>query len=411
MSLFSTSQFASSAARGTDWREAAKAVLEDLREANPSENYFNFGFLYVSDTLAEDAESILNLFKSVLNIEHWIGGVGIGVCANGENFIDEPAISAMVGRFDDGEFQIFPPINLEPDDADACLKPWLENHDPMLVCVNGDPMTTEDPALLLKNLEIMCNGFMVGGLTSSRQSHAQFAESFYQGGLCGAAFSSAIPVASTLSQGCTVIGNVHTITRCDGHEILELDGKKAAEVFEDDLRSMVIKKTDIDPNTVMVDEKALEDPQALPEEFHSLIQGEVHAALPISESDGDDYLVRNIIDINSDDGVMTIAQYVSNGDRIMFVHRDHDSVYSDLSSNLLSLRKRVQNDTGSFEPKGALYVSCVARAFNEFDGDQKNEMELIHEIIGDVPLTGFYAGGEINKGRLYGYTGILTLFL
>ncbi len=411
MSLFTTSQFASSAAGGSDWREAAKAVLEDLGEAGPSENYFNFGFLYISDLLAEDAESILNLFKSVLNIENWVGGIGIGVCANGEGFIDKPAISAMIGKFDEDEFQIFPPINLEPDEADALLKPWLDEHEPMLVFVNGDPMTEEDPALILKNLDILCGGFMVGGLTSSRQTHAQFAGEFYEGGLCGAVFSSAIPVASTLSQGCTIISEMHTITRCDGHEVIELDELPAAEVFEQDLRSMVIKKIDVDPDSVLVDEKSLEDPQALPEEFHSLVKGEVHAALPISESDGNDYLVRNIIGMDPDDGAMTIAQHVYNGGRLMFVHRDHDSVYSDLSANLLELRKRVKKETGGFEPKGALYVSCVARAFNEFDGDHKNEMELIHDIIGDVPLTGFYAGGEINKGRLYGYTGILTLFL
>ena len=95
----------------------------------------------------------------------------------------------------------------------------------------------------------------------------------------------------------------------------------------------------------------------------------------------------------------------------MFVHRDHNSVYEDLSKNLVELRKRVQKDTGVFEPKGALYISCVARAFNEFEGDHKNELELIRDVIGDVPLTGFYAGGEISKARLYGYTGILTLFL
>ncbi|MEZ5815351.1 MAG: FIST N-terminal domain-containing protein [Alphaproteobacteria bacterium] len=411
MSFFSTSHFVSSAASGTDWREAAKAVLENLRAADTSDKRFNFGFLYVSDMLCEDAESILNLFKSVLNIEHWIGGIGIGVCANGEGFIDKPAISAMIGRFEDDAFQIFPPINLKPDEAEAALKPWLDQHEPMLVFVNGDPMSEEDPALMLRNLEMLCGGFTVGGMTSSRQTHAQFAGGFYQGGLCGVVFSSTVRVASTLSQGCTPIGEIHTITRCDGHEVIELDGQQAIEVFEHDLRSMVIKKTDFDPDTILVDEDVLEDPQALPEEFHSLIQGEVHAALPISESDGHDYLVRNIIGINQDDGSMTIAQHVSNGDRFMFVHRDHESVYSDLSSSLLELRKRVQRDTGAFEPKGAVYVSCVARAFNEFDGDIKNEMELIRNIIGDVPLTGFYAGGEINKGRLYGYTGILTLFL
>lgn len=411
MAVFTSSQFASCAAQGADWREAAKTVLEQLEDLNTADNGFNFGFLFISDLLAEDAESILNLFKSVLHIENWVGGVGIGLCGSGERFIDVPAISAMVGRFDEDEFTLFPPINTEPEAMENILKPWLETHEPMLVMAMGDPMSDEDPAHILKTLETTCNGFMVGGLTSSRQSHTQFSRDLFEGGVCGAVFSSAIPVASTLSQGCSVIGDVHTITRCDGHDVMELDECPALEVFEKDLRSMVIEKTNIDPDTVLVDESVLDDPHALPEEFHTLIKGEVHAALPVSESDGQDFLVRNIIGIQNENGAMMISQHVSNGDRLLFVHRDHQSVYEDLSMKLMDLRKRVSEDTGAFEPKGALYISCVARAFNEFDADHADEMALIREIIGEVPLCGFYAGGEISKGRLYGYTGILTLFL
>ncbi len=411
MTYFSSSQFASAAATGNDWREVAKIVLEDLSEAKTAEDSFNFGFLYISDMLAEDAESILNLFKSVLNIENWVGGIGIGICANGQSYIDKPAISAMVGKFDEKDFCLFPPINQDPEKAAECLQAWLDDNDPMLVMTTGDPMSEEDPAQTIRMLESQCSGFMIGGLTSSRKNHAQFAGGLYSGGLCGAVFSQSVKVASTLSQGCTPIGMTHTITKCDGHEIHTLNDREALEVFEDDLRSMVIKKIDRDPDTIQVPDTALDDPQQLPEDFHSLIKGEVHAALPVSESDQNDFLVRNIIGINNDDNAVVISQHVSNGDRVMFVYRDHDSVYEDLSAQLLELRERVQKETGSFEPKGAIYISCAARAFNEFEDGSKNEMQLIHEIIGDVPLTGFYAGGEINKARLYGYTGILTLFL
>ena len=410
MSVFHSSDFVSCASTGKDWREAAKIILEELGAQKPNEHH-NFGFLFISDALADDAQSILSLFKSVLKIENWVGGVGLGICANGQSFLDGPAISVMLARFEEDTFCVFPPINLEPDAAENALNPWLDTNDPMLVFACGDPMSEEDPELIIQNLDALCGGFMIGGLSSSRQSHAQFANDTYQGGVCGAVFSSAVPVASTLSQGCDIIGDIHTITRCEGHEIIELDERKAVEVFEDDLRSMVIKKMDVDPDQVEVSETALDDPSALPEEFHSLVRGEVHAALPIRESDGRDYLVRNILGINPDDGAMMISQHVSNNERVMFVHRDHESVYRDLSASLIELRKRVQAERGEFSPKGALYVSCAARAYNEFEGQRKNEMALIHEIIGDVPLTGFYAGGEINKGRLYGYTGILTLFL
>lgn len=411
MSLLSSSQFMACAAQGSDWREASKTVLEEFGEHSPAENGYNFGFLFISDALAEDAQSILNLFKSVLKIDHWVGGVGLGICANGQSFIDGPAISVMLGKFAPDDFCIFPPVNLEPEAAENTLQPWMDAHDPMLVFVCGDPMGEEDPALILKNIELMCNGFMVGGLTSSRQSHAQFADECYQGGVCGAVFSANVPVASTLSQGCDVIGGVHTITRCDGHEILELDEQTAEDVFENDLRAMAVKKLDVDPDQIIVDESVLDNPQDIPEEFQSLFEGEVHAALAISESDGQEYLVRNIMGIDPDDGSIMIAQHVSHGQRLMFVHRDHKSVYRDLSAKLIDLRKRVQHDYGEFAPKGALYISCGARAYNEFEGPHKNEMALIQDVIGDVPLTGFYAGGEISKGHLYGYTGILTLFL
>jgi small ligand-binding sensory domain FIST len=36
-------------------------------------------------------------------------------------------------------------------------------------------------------------------------------------------------------------------------------------------------------------------------------------------------------------------------------------------------------------------------------------MQEIRRQLGDIPLTGFFANGEISNNRLYGYTGVLTL--
>ena len=412
MSLFTSSQFASAAANGTDWRDTSKKVLELLEQAKTSGRIFNFGFLYISDHLADEATSIYNLFRSVLNIENWIGTVGLGVCGNGESFIDTPAISAMIGYFAPDDFCIFPGKGFDVVQTQQKLKPWLDKNDPMLVFVHGDPMAEEDPMRSLKNLEQVTGGFLTGGLSSSRKEHFQFAETIFQGGLSGAVFSQNIRVASTLSQGCTPIGPPHVITRGDDHVIRELDSEKAVTVFENDLRSMAIKKIDVDPHTVMVSDEVLHSKEAIPEEFRTLFKGEVHVAFPVSGSDRNDYLVRNIIGLDAEDGTMMITQSVANGENIIFVHRDDDTVQEDLSKSLVALCERVRKSTGGFEPRAALYVSCVARAFSRIDNDtMPDEMKLIRNIIGDVPLAGFYAGGEINNARLYGYTGILTLFL
>lgn len=408
MSLFTSSQFAACSAAGTDWRDTSKSVLEQLEGARGPG--FNFGFLYISDHLSADGESIRNLFASVLNIENWIGCVGIGVCANNRALIDMPAISAMIGRFENDDFCLFPALSsADCAAAQARLKPWMAKNMPLLVFAHGDPMAEEDPAHSLKRLEEISEGFIAGGLSSSRREHILFSGGAQQGGVSGAAFSHRVKVASTLSQGCTPIGPAHTITQGDDHIIRELDKKNVVEVFEDDLRTMTMKKIAMDPDLILLGEEALDDPANVPPEMQGLFKGEVSIAFPISESDQNDFLVRNIASIN-EDGSMTVSQEVMNGERVVFVHRNDDTLYQDLSKRLVELRERVQKETGSFAPKGAVYVSCVARSFSE-QGDSGGEMKLIREIIGDVPLAGFYAGGEISSGRLYGYTGVMTLFL
>jgi small ligand-binding sensory domain FIST len=411
MSLFANSHFASAAASGADWREASIKVLEELEGLDSGEQAFNIGFLYISDHLVKDAGSILSLFQSVLKIQNWVGTVGIGVCGCGESFIDKPAIAAMVGRFAEEDFCIFPDTQAEPEEENKKLKSWLETADPMMLFVHGDPLAEEDPARTLVKLEQSSGGYLVGGLSSSRHEHIQFAGDVFENNISGVAFSQNIRVATALSQGCTPIGPIHAITRGDDHTIRELDMQKASEVFENDLRSMAIKKIDRDPDTVHIQSGLQEIRESVPDEFKPIFRGEVHAAFPVSQSDQNDYLVRNIIGLDPEEGAMVISQSVMQGESIMFVHRDDETVRQDLSKTLLSLRERVKRDTGEFKPKAALYVSCVARAFSEFDGDKECEMKLVREVIGDIPMAGFYAGGEICNARLYGYTGIITLFL
>jgi small ligand-binding sensory domain FIST len=59
--------------------------------------------------------------------------------------------------------------------------------------------------------------------------------------------------------------------------------------------------------------------------------------------------------------------------------------------------------------KGALYHSCLGRGRHLF-GDDSAELRLIEHELGPVPVVGFYANGEISLRRLYGYTGVLSVF-
>jgi small ligand-binding sensory domain FIST len=58
---------------------------------------------------------------------------------------------------------------------------------------------------------------------------------------------------------------------------------------------------------------------------------------------------------------------------------------------------------------GAIYVSCAGRGGPHF-GSPSAELQVVRRALGDVPLVGFFAGGEIARHHVYGYTGVLTVF-
>ena len=58
---------------------------------------------------------------------------------------------------------------------------------------------------------------------------------------------------------------------------------------------------------------------------------------------------------------------------------------------------------------GAIYVSCSGRGGPHF-GAPSAELAIVRHALGDVPLVGFFAAGEIARHHLYGYTGVLTVF-
>ena len=390
--------FISAAAEGADWRAAARAALAQLAGREHEVRACTLGFLYITDALGPDAAHILELVRTVTGVQRWVGACGVGVCAGASAYVDRPAVALLLGAFAPDDFCLFPPVDLDMAPVRAALGPWLGAHEPMLVLAHGDPLSDNDPAHTLAELAQEVGGFFAGGLASARGRHVQFADAVVEGGLSGAAFSADIEVMTTLSQGCAPMGAPHIITRARENMVLELDGRPAFAVFAEELRALA----------------QAGGPSAEIEEGGTVnIRGEVHVAFPVPGHETRDYLVRHALGIDPDDGWIAVAYPVREGMPMMFVHRDDATVRADLSRALLELRARAVRQKGTFAPRGALYISCVARANGVFtaDGAPGGEMALVREILGDIPLAGFYANGEIAGGHLYGYTAVVILFL
>jgi small ligand-binding sensory domain FIST len=194
-------------------------------------------------------------------------------------------------------------------------------------------------------------------------------------------FDADIMVAAALTQGCAPIGPVRTITRADAQVVMEIDGAPALSVL----------KADIGPE--------------LAGDLRR-IGGLIMAGLPIRGDDRGDRLVRDLTAIDLERGWIAIGETVAADQPIQFCRRDAQAAEADMVRMLEGLNRRLAGE----KPRAGIYVTCVARGARLF-GRQGAEVDLIRRHLGDFPLTGFAAGGEISNAQLYGYTGVLTLFL
>ena len=406
MTVITSSSFASSVHGGATWREAAKQVLDDLSDVMTEDHTFTLGFVYVTDHLAADVGAIINLFQSVLGIKNWVGSIGIAVCGADKIYTDEIGIAAMITRMEADDFAIMK----NPADHTE----WITEKQPVLVLSHAHPHKDyNDFDHNLKMIEEQTNGFLLGGVSLCRPDKIPDKMPVHDaintsGGIDTIAFAGHVKIASMMSQGCKPIGEMHTITRCDGVMIKALDGMSPQDVFENDLKNFATNKIGENPDNIIV-----EDADTIPDEYKAMFQGEVMTAFSLPDTDTNEMIVRPILGIN-DNGTMMVQHHCEANERMMFVHRDDVTVAEDLSVELLNLRKRITHEYGELTNgriKGGIYISCAARAFTDNGAANTSEINLIRDILGEFPLAGFYSGGEIKGTRMYAFTGILIIFL
>jgi small ligand-binding sensory domain FIST len=359
-------------AADADWRSAAEACLPALSGPPAS-----LGFLYVTDLLTEHLPDILEFFRQRTGAAHWVGTVGIGICASGREYLDEPAMAVMLGEFSSASFKVF--ANLRSLDDLGGKRFACGDRPANFAIVHADPRNNDVPELIAGLAGKLESGFVVGGLSSSRQQNPQIADKITEGGVSGVLFADDVTIATRLTQGCSPIGPKRVITQSQRNIIVKIDDRPALDVLKED-----------------VGERLARDLNRL--------GGVIFAGLPITGTDTGDYLVRNLVGIDPARGIVAIGDLVENGMPIMFCRRDTASATDDMTRMLESMKKGLYT-----RPRGGVYYSCLGRGANLF-GPESEELQMIHAAFGEFPLVGFFCNGEISHNRLYGYTGVLTLF-
>jgi small ligand-binding sensory domain FIST len=362
-------------AAAPDWRQAANTCLAQLGDI-PAEA--SLGFLYVTDHLAGDLPAILNFFKEQTDIVNWVGSVGVGVCATAQEYNDQPALSLMIADFPMDSFRVFPAIKSDISEF-AGHSDWCEQADARFAVVHGDPRNPKTPAFIAELAEALIDGYLVGGLSSSRGPNFQIAGGLTEGGLSGVLFSSRVPVATGHTQGCSPLGQKHQITECRNNIAIRIDDRPALDVFNEEVGEVLARD-------------------------YSRVAGYIFAGFPIKGSDTGDYVVRNLMGVDEENKLLAVGGYLNPGDTIMFCRRDIRTAYEDLLRMLRDIKSRLGG-----RPRGGVYYSCLGRGVHMFGADSA-ELRAIRQELGDIPLVGFFANGEISHNRLYGFTGVLTLF-
>jgi small ligand-binding sensory domain FIST len=307
-----------------------------------------------------------------------VGTVGIGVCATSTEYLDQPALVVLAGAFPEDGFRLLDPLvhpSELPEGLFAC-----GDQDANLAVLHGDPANLNLLQLIEGVSQRVSSGFVIGGLTSSRGPTPQAVDHASSGGISGVLFGENVRVLTRLSQGCTPIGPRRRVTECHRNVIMKLDGKPALEAFDAD-----------------VGERLASD--------YRRAAGEIFAAVTIRGSDTGDYLVRNLVGIDPQQQWLAVGDWIEPGTEIMFCRRDAKSAREDLARVLTSARETIDG-----VPRGGLYFSCLGRGEGLFGSDSA-ELRLIEQHLGAFPLIGFFGNGEISHDRLYGYTGVLLLFL
>jgi small ligand-binding sensory domain FIST len=280
---------------------------------------------------------------------------------------------------------------------------------PASALVHADASTPDIAELITELSARTTSGYLFGGLAASRSATVTVADGIWQGGLSGVAFAPEVTLVSRVTQGCQPVGPTRTITGGQANVVETLDGQPALPLLLHDLGL-----------------QDLADHRAALVRLRGTLAGLVDAGDPALDRGGrfgTDVRVRHLVGLDPGRQAVALADRIEPGQRLAFCTRDVQAARQDLVRICAEIRDELETGidvpvtAGSEAPvaaaqrvRGAVYVSCAGRGGPHFGGPSA-ELKIVQHALGDVPLVGWFAGGEIARRHLYGYTGVLTVFV
>ena len=357
----------------------------------------DLGLVFMTPRYFDVAAQILELIRVHAQLPLLAGCSSASLIAGGEELEDQPGVVLGLYSLPGATLKA---VRFTQQQVEESTGPayWQMENEVLPEATNGwlcfaDPFHMDCEAWLRGWNETYAPRPILGGLASgdhAAQSTQVYlnGEVFDEGGI-GLSVGGEVALASVISQGCTPIGEIWTITKTERNLIHQIGNRPAYEVLAETFAGLTQEQKQ----------------QAQGNLFVGLVVNEY-----LEEFHRGDFLIRNLMGVDPNSGTIAIGAYPRPGQTMQFQCRLASAGTDDIKA-LLSLAKK---QVGGRRIYGGCLCSCNGRGRRLF-GEPNHDARQVQEQLGPLGLAGFFCNGELgpvgDKNCLHGYTASLALFV
>lgn len=368
--------------------EAVGQVLDQLGKGP------DLAVLFVTSPHADALDDVVGAVSELLEPVTLIGCVAESVAGTGREVEHRAALSLWAGS-------VGPvvPLELESVGKTGPIMGWPEGtgFETSAVLLIGDPFSFPvEPFfewLASSHPGLPVIGGMASGARAPGGTRLVIDGRIRTDGAVGVLLGPSAQVTTAVSQGCRPIGFPWMVTGAEGNVIHDLAGKPPLERLE-----------------------ALAQGSLSAREVALVNQGGLHVGRVIDEhkasfGSGDFHIV-GIRGADRRTGAIALNAMIETGATVQFHLRDASSADEELR-RLLSERQPTEQGAEGSRTAAALLFTCNGRGTRMF-AHPHHDASIIAELLGEIPLGGFFAAGELGpvggRNYLHGFTASIALF-
>lgn len=384
-------RFAATVTRASEVDRAIEEILAPL-DQRVTPGMVDLALLFVSAHFEDDLEAVVERVITALPNATLIGCTAEGTIGVDQELERVPSMSLLAATMPDVRVR---PFHIRQQDLEAAET----SHDwERIVAVSPESQPLfigfADPFRLgvqefLDQLNLMYPGApLIGGVASAAHEPGQnrliVNGEVVREGMVGVAMTGSFTVTTVVSQGCRPIGKPFVITRGERNVVLELGGRPTLQQLQGIL-------------------------SGLSEQEEQLARQSLFLGRVIDEYkdrfDRGDFLIQNILGADRSNGAIAIAGHARVGATVQFHVRDAESADLDL--------RRLLAPHADESIQGAVLFGCNGRGTNMWP-QPGHDVGVLRQLLGDVPVAGFFCGGEFGpiggKNFIHGLTASVALF-